>query len=62
MATVKVTPELVQQALWETDWAAVDAQTDEDIARHVADDRDMAPIPTAAQTAAAIAREKIMNS
>jgi hypothetical protein len=56
MATVKVTPTLVQQALRETDWAAVDAQTDEDIARHVAEDPDAALILTAAQTAAAIAR------
>jgi putative transcriptional regulator len=56
MATVKVTPAIVQQALQETDWAAIDAQTDEDIARHVADDPDAAPILTAAGTAAAIAR------
>jgi putative transcriptional regulator len=56
MATVKVTPALVQQALRETDWAAVDAQSDADIARHVAEDPDAAPILTAAQTAAAIAR------
>jgi putative transcriptional regulator len=56
MATVKVTPGMVQQALQVTDWAAVDAQTDEDIARHVADDPDAAPILTAAETAAAIAR------
>lgn len=56
MATVKVTPAMVEQAMRETDWAAVDAQTDADIARHVAEDPDAAPILTAAQTAAAIAR------
>ena len=56
MATVKVTPAMVEQALRGTDWAAVDAQTDEDIARHVDEDPDAALILTAAQTAAAIAR------
>jgi putative transcriptional regulator len=56
MATVKVTPALVQQALQETNWAAVDAQTDEDIARNVAGDPDAAPILSAAESAAAIAR------
>jgi hypothetical protein len=39
MATVKVIPTLVQQALQETNWAAVDAQTDEDIARNVRAER-----------------------
>jgi putative transcriptional regulator len=56
MATVKVTREMTQQALQRTDWKAVDAQTDEDIARNVADDPDAAPILTEAETAAAIAR------
>ena len=56
MATVKVTPEIVQQALQETDWAAVDAQSDADIARQVAGDPDAAPILSEAETAAAIAR------
>jgi putative transcriptional regulator len=56
MATVKITPAMAQQALQETDWMAIDAQTDEDIARHIADDPDAAPILTAAETAAAIAR------
>ncbi len=56
MATVKVTPALIQQTLQETDWAAVDAQTDEDIARHVASDPDAAPILSEAETAAAITR------
>lgn len=56
MATVKVTAELIQQALQETDWAAVDAQTDADIARQVARDPDAVPILGEAETAAAIAR------
>ena len=38
------TPELIQSALAKVDWAAVDAQTDEDISRNVADDPDAAPI------------------
>jgi hypothetical protein len=36
MATVKVTREMVAKAMAETDWAAQDALTDEDIARQVA--------------------------
>lgn len=56
MVTVKVTPALIQEALQKTDWAAVDAQTDEDIARHVASDPDAAPILNEAETAAAITR------
>ncbi|HEY5306114.1 MAG TPA: helix-turn-helix domain-containing protein [Pseudolabrys sp.] len=56
MATVKVTPAIVQQALRDTDWAAIDAQTDDDIARNVAGDPDAAPILTEAETASAISR------
>ncbi|MGH7041017.1 MAG: helix-turn-helix domain-containing protein [Acetobacteraceae bacterium] len=56
MATVKVTPAVVREALQKTDWAAVDAQTDEDIARNVATDPDAAPILSEAKTASAIAR------
>ena len=56
MAIVKVTPALVRQALQETDWAAVDAQSDQDIARSVAGDADAAPLLTAAETAATLAR------
>jgi putative transcriptional regulator len=56
MAIVKVTPELVAKALDATNWQAVDAQTDDDIARNVADDPDAAPILTDGETAAAIAR------
>lgn len=56
MATVKVTPEMVEQALRETDWAAQDALTDEDIARAVASDPDAAPILNDAGLAAALVR------
>ena len=56
MAIVKVTPERIAQALRETDWAAQDAKTDDDIAREVAANPDAAPILTDAQTAAAITR------
>ncbi len=41
---VRVTPEMVEKALAETDWAAIDAMTDEDIAAQVAADPDAAPI------------------
>ena len=53
---MKVTPELIEPGRAGSDWAAVDAQTDEDIARHVASDPDAAPILSEAETAAAIAR------
>jgi putative transcriptional regulator len=46
MAIVKVTPEMTAKAIGETDWRAVDAQTDADIARNVAADPDAAPIMT----------------
>lgn len=42
-ARVKVTPEMMAQALAETDWARVDATTDTDIARQIAADPDTAP-------------------
>jgi putative transcriptional regulator len=56
MAIVKVSPELVADALDATDWQRVDAQTDDDIARNVAGDPDAAPILTDGETAAAIVR------
>jgi putative transcriptional regulator len=56
MAIVKVTPEMVANAVGATDWRAVDAQSDENIARNVALDPDAAPILTDGQIAAAIAR------
>jgi len=57
MATVKVTPEMADAALRETDWAAQDALTDEEIARRVADDPDAAPVMTAAEIRAARVRQ-----
>jgi putative transcriptional regulator len=56
MAIVKVTSERLAQAIANTDWAAIDAQTDDDIARNVAEDPDATPILTDAETAAGIAR------
>ncbi|WP_188092222.1 hypothetical protein [Azospirillum sp. B21] len=44
MATVKVTKEMAEDALREIDWTAVDATTDEEIARQVAGKPDAAPI------------------
>jgi len=52
MATVKVTPDMVAQALREVDWAAQDAMTDDDIARQVAEDPEVAPLLTDAQLTA----------
>jgi putative transcriptional regulator len=56
MAIVKVTPELVAKSLGATDWQALDAQTDEDIARNVAGDPDATPILSDSETAAVIVR------
>ena len=56
MAIVKVSPEMVAAALAATDWRAVDAQTDADIARNVASDPDAAPILSGGETAAALVR------
>ena len=56
MAIVKVTPEMVARAMENTDWQAIDAQTDVEIARNVASDPDAPPILTGGETAAAIAR------
>jgi putative transcriptional regulator len=56
MATVKVTPEMIAQALGETDWSAQDALTDADIAQAVNADPDAAPILSDAQAAAALVR------
>ena len=56
MAFVRVTPAMVDQALRETDWARLDAQTDAEIARNVAADPDAPPIRTPAETGAALAR------
>lgn len=35
---IKVTPEMLAATIAATDWARVDATTDEDIARHIAED------------------------
>jgi putative transcriptional regulator len=56
MATVKVTPELVERGIEQTDWAAQDALTDAEIGRQVAANPDAAAILTDAQTAASIVR------
>ncbi len=56
MALVTATPEMVAKALKETDWQAIDAQTDEDIARNAASDPDAAPIWTDGEAAAVMVR------
>jgi len=56
MAIVKITPALVASALAATDWQAIDAQSDADIASNVAHDPDAPPILTGGETAAAIVR------
>jgi putative transcriptional regulator len=53
---VKVTPALVEQAIRETDWAAIEAQTDDDIAQAVAGNPDAPPILNESAIAAGIAR------
>jgi putative transcriptional regulator len=53
---MKVTPEMVAQALRDTDWRKLDAQTDADIAQNVAGDEDAPPLLNAAGTASAIVR------
>jgi len=52
MGTVKVTPEMVAQAVSKTDWQAVDAKTDAQIETAVASDPDAAPILPAEAVAA----------
>ena len=47
MAIVKVTKEMVERELASIEWARIDAMTDEDIARAVAEDPDAAPLPSA---------------
>ncbi len=56
MATVKVTPEIINQALRQADWAKIDAQSDHDIASNAASDPDAPPILNRTQTAAAMAK------
>lgn len=54
---VRVTPEMAEQAVRETDWAAQDALTDEEIERRIAEDPDAAPIMTPAEIRAARVRQ-----
>lgn len=56
MAIVKITQAMTARAVAETDWSAIDAKTDADIARGVAADLDAPPILTGAEAAAAIVR------
>jgi putative transcriptional regulator len=53
MVVKRVTAKDVAAALAATDWDKVDATTDVDIARHIAEDADTAPEMTDAQFAAA---------
>jgi putative transcriptional regulator len=53
---VKVTPEMVERAIKETDWAAIDAMTDADIDRQIAADPDVAPFLSDEEFAAARVR------
>ncbi len=50
---VRVTPEMTAQTIAETDWARIDAMTDEAIDAQIAADPDVAPILTDEQWAAA---------
>lgn len=43
MGTVKLTPELMAQAMAEVDWDKIDAMTDEDIEQQIADNPEAAP-------------------
>jgi len=62
MAIAKITPELVAGALAATDWQAIDAQSDGDIASNVAHDPDAPPMLTSGETAAAIVRKRLGQS
>ncbi|MFC7738721.1 hypothetical protein ACFQX4_23600 [Roseomonas sp. GCM10028921] len=44
MATVRVTKEMAEQAVRDTNWDKIDAMTDEDIDEQIAADPDPAPI------------------
>jgi putative transcriptional regulator len=55
-ATVRVTPEMVRQAIEQTDWAAQDALTDQDIARQIDSNPDAAAALSDAETAASLVR------
>lgn len=53
MAIVKVTKAVLEKARRETDWKRLDAMTDEDIERQVAENPDAAPIMSAEEIRAA---------
>jgi putative transcriptional regulator len=59
MAIAKITPALMASALAATDWQAIDAQSDGDIARNVAQDPDAPPMLTGAETAACTVRKRL---
>ena len=47
MPTIKVTKEILERELASIDWERIDAMTDEDIKRQIAENPDAAPLPTA---------------
>jgi len=47
MPIVKVTQDMLDSAIAEIDWARIDAMTDEDIKRQIAENPDAAPLPSA---------------
>lgn len=56
MAIVKVTPDLITDAMRKVDWEAQDAKSDGDIVHEVASNPDAAPILSDGETAAGLAR------
>ena len=56
MATVKVTPEMVKEAIEQTDWVALDALTDQDIARQIDSNPNATRVLSDAETAASLVR------
>jgi putative transcriptional regulator len=56
MVIIKATRERAEKAIRETDWARIDAQTDEEIERNVASDPDAAPLLTEGETVAGVAK------
>jgi putative transcriptional regulator len=53
---IEVTPETIEEAIREVDWARIDAMTDEDIERQIAENPDAAPVMTRAEIRAARVR------
>jgi len=56
MVYVKLTREMAEKAIRETDWARLDAQTDEEIAANIASDPDAPPLMTGAMMASGVVR------